>query len=171
MKFFKYLQYLTIITLILLNFNFNFAQAQIIIPSELRITPDMESFLDPEYFTIQINGESNASAVNLADIKLQFNPENLIFDSIDYSENFCEFNIFEDIDNQTGKINFVCATTNASREQNFLFPTINIAKIKFKKINAGWNKITLNDSRFFLNNGLGESILPAAGSYNFYIYK
>ena len=162
MKFFKYLRYLTII--ILFIFNFNFAQAEIIIPSELRITPDIESFLNPEYFVIQINGNSNNGAINLADIKLQFNPETLIFDSIDYSENFCEFNIFENINNQTGKINFICATTNATT-------TLNIAKIKFKKISAGWNKITLSDSRFFLNNGLGESILLATESHNFYIYR
>ena len=162
MKFFKYLHYLTIA--VLLIFNFNFAQAEIIIPSELRITPDIESFLDPEYFVIQINGNLNNGTINLADIKLQFNPETLIFDSIDYSENFCEFNIFENIDNQTGKINFICATKNATT-------TLNIAKIKFKKISAGWNKITLSDSRFFLNNGLGESILPMTESHNFYIYK
>ena len=168
MKFFKYLRYLIII--ILLIFNFNFAQAEIIIESELRIAPDIESFLDPEYFTIQINGNSNTGAVNMAEIKLQFDTKTLIFDSIDYSENFCEFNIFENINNQTGKINFICATANAE-EQNFLFPTINIAEIKFKKINAGWNKITLNDSRFFLNNGLGESILPVAESHTYYIYK
>ncbi len=162
MKFFKYLYYLTII--ILLNFNCNLALAQEVVLAELRISPDMEYFLDPEYFVIQVNGESNTGAVNLADIKLQFNTETLIFDSIDYSENFCEFNIFENIDNQTGKINFICATANAST-------TLNIAKIKFKKISAGWNKITLNDSRFFLNNGLGESILPMTESHNFYIYK
>ena len=162
MKFFKYLYCLTII--ILLNFNCNLALAQEVALAELRISPDMESFLDPEYFTIQINGNSNTDAVNLADIKLRFNTETLIFDSIDYSENFCEFNIFENIDNQTGKINFICATANAST-------TLNIAKIKFKKISAGWNKITLNDSRFFLNNGLGESILPMTESHNFYIYK
>ncbi|MEA1963466.1 MAG: cohesin domain-containing protein [Patescibacteria group bacterium] len=162
MKIFKYLHYLTII--ILLNFNCNLALAQEIALAELRINPDIESFLDPEYFVIQISGNSNSGAVNLADIKLQFNPETLIFDSIDYSENFCEFNIFEDIDSQTGKINFICATQNAST-------SLNIAEIKFKKINQGWNKITLSGSRFFLNNGLGESILPITESHNFYIYK
>ncbi|MCK5320422.1 hypothetical protein KAJ61_03470 [Candidatus Parcubacteria bacterium] len=155
----------------MLNFNCNLAFAESIALAELRISPDMESFLDPEYFIIQVSGNSNTGAVNLAEIKLQFNTETLIFDSIDYSENFCEFNIFENIDNQTGKINFICATTNASREQTFLFSTFDIAKIKFKKISAGWNKITLSDSRFFLNNGLGESILPETESHNFYIYK
>ncbi|MCK4540096.1 hypothetical protein KAU09_03015 [Candidatus Parcubacteria bacterium] len=168
MKFLKYLYCLAII--ILLNFNCNFALAQEIIPAELQIIPDKETFLNQEYFTIQINGNSNVGDFNLVDIKLQFDTENLIFDSIDYSNQFCEFNIFEDINNQKGKINFICATANA-REQNFLFPTINIAKIKFKKISAGWSKITLSDSRFFLNNGLGESILPATESHNFYIYK
>ena len=162
MNFFKYLYCLTII--ILLNFNCNLALAESIALAELRLTTDIESFLDPEYFVIQINGNSNTGAVNLAEIKLQFNTEALIFDSIDYSENFCEFNIFENIDNQTGKINFICATKNATT-------TLNIAKIKFKKISAGWNKITLSDSRFFLNNGLGESILPMTESHNFYIYK
>ena len=158
----KYLYYLTII--ILLNFNCNFALAQETALAELRLNPDIASFLDPEYFTIQINGNSNVNAINMAEIKLQFDTKNLIFDSIDYSEDFCEFNIFENINNQAGKINFVCATTNAST-------TLNIAKIKFKKINSGFSKISLGDSRFFLNNGLGESILPVAGSYNFYIYK
>ena len=154
------MQYFVII--ILLNFNLNGAQAELIIPAKLQIIPDKETFLSPEYFIIQIKGNSNVGAVNLAEIKLQFDTKTLFFDSIDYSESFCEFNIFENIDNQAGKINFICATKNATT-------TLNIAEIKFKKINTGWNKITLKDSRLFLNNGLGESILPMTENHNFFI--
>ena len=162
MKFLKYLYHFAII--ILLTFNFNFAQAELIIPAELKIITDKETFLDPEYFTIQINGNSNIGEINIAEIKLQFDTQTLTFDSIDYSKEFCEFDMFEDINNQTGKINFVCMATSAK----IMF---NVANIKFKKINSGWNKITLNNSRFFLNNGLGESVLPITESHNFYIYK
>lgn len=163
-KLLKFIATQLLILSILFNISHNIVYAEIIAPAELHLIPDKETYLDPEYFILEINGSSSVGAVNLAEIRLKYDPENLLFDSAAYADDFCALIVFENIDQQKGEINFSCGSANAAS-------AFAIAKIKFKKINSGWNNISLSDSRYFLDTGLGESILPDTESYFFHVCK
>lgn len=152
-----------LICILLFNISPNFGNALTLTPANIWLKLDKNTYLDPDFLSLNIIGDS-ADLINLAEIKLKYNPENLSFASIDFSDGFCELFIYNNFDAIPGEINFACANTKSATSFDF-------AEIKFKKITAGWSNISLSGSKYFLHNGYGETVLPDIESNYFYIYK
>ena len=148
---------------IIFNISQNICNAQTLTISTLYLSTDKSEFFS-DSLTLFVQGNTIDNNINLVEIKLKYNQDDLIFDSIIYLNGFCELSLYEFIDSQNGEINFACATTNATT-------TLDIAKINFTKINSGFTNVSLADSRYYLNNGSGETIFPETENFNYFLYK
>lgn len=148
---------------IIFNISQNICNAETLTISALHLSTDKSEFFSNS-LTLFVHGNTIENNINLVEIKLKYEKNDLILDSIDYSTGFCELSLYEIVENQNGEINFACATTVATTTQN-------IAKIKFTKINSGFTNLSLADSKFYLNNGSGESIIPDTENFNYFLYK
>lgn len=150
--------------ILLFDISPNLGNALTFTPANIWLKLDKNTYLDPDFLSLKISGDSADSLINLAEIKINYNPENLSFASIDFSDGFCELFIYNNFDAISGEISFACANTKPATSFDF-------AEIKFKKITAGWSNISLSGSKYFLHNGYGEMLLPDIESNYFYIYK
>jgi len=149
--------------LLVFNISNNLAYAETPHYSSMQIEFAKNEFLDPEFLSITIKGNSSLP-INLTDIHLNYDKEKLIFSQIDFSESFCDLFIYNNINQEKGKINIACANPQATTTPYF-------AKIRFKKIASGLSSLSLSDSRFFLHNGLGEEVWPETETASFLIYR
>ncbi|HAM89012.1 MAG: hypothetical protein US83_C0002G0112 [Candidatus Falkowbacteria bacterium GW2011_GWC2_38_22] len=147
---------------IIFNISQNICNAETMPINTLHLSTDKSEFFS-DSLTLFVHGNTIDSNINLVEIKLKYNQDDLIFDSIDYLTGFCELSLYEIIDNKNGEINFACATTNATTTQD-------IAKINFTKINSGFTNLSLADSKFYLNNGMGDSILPETEDFYYFLF-
>lgn len=154
---------LAILLFIIFNISSNTCLAEEAVSSILNINTDKSEFFSNN-FSFAISGKTDSENINLVEINLVYNQNDLFFDSLDITSGFCEFLIYQTIDQEIGEINFACATSKATS-------TLNIAKINFTKINSGFTSLNLADSKFYPNNGLGESILPDTETFSYFLFK
>ncbi|MFC1678141.1 hypothetical protein ACFLZ9_00210 [Patescibacteria group bacterium] len=134
--------------------------------ANLYLLPDFERFLDPDNLFVQVMIDSQEQTINAVDINIEFEPDKLSVDSLQFENSFCSIIISEKINNQEGIINITCGTENEIASS-----TINVALITFKKLVPGWTALSCNDSSVLASNGLGTNILNTTEFHNIYLVK
>lgn len=127
---------------------------------------DKESFMNPEYLTIDLTIDSNDKNINATDISVNFDNSMLELAKTDLSESFCDYFISEEIDNTKGKYNLTCGNPIPQSGEKI------ISHLTFKKIRSGFTKLKFGDnSTITASDGLGSTIDLTRDVNNVYLVK
>ncbi len=135
--------------------------------ASLFISLEKESFLDPDYLTIDLVVSPGVQPINTIKANLSFSLSKLALIQADKEQSFCSFFIEEKIDNEQGVYSLSCGAPNP--ENSLQMP---IVRLTFKKLEAGWAKVKfLEDSSVLASDGLGTNILGDREIHNIYVIK
>lgn len=121
------------------------------------IQPNPDDFSNPDTLTLDIKADPAGTPINLAYINLKYPVDKLTLKSVNYSDSFCELQIFEEINEESGELFLACGTT--SREMN---ASSTIARLTFEKLSSGMAELYFNDAGLLASDGYGTNILSSA---------
>jgi len=156
-------------------FPFEIALADTIVQGEenaikaasLFLIPEKSSFLNPDYFTINLIVNPGGREINTVSAYLSFDTSRLQLVSTSKENSFCSFFIFENINNDLGRYDLGCTTLG-----NSISTTSRVISLTFQKIDMGWTKLNiLEDSLVLAHDGLGTNILGPREIHNIYLVK
>lgn len=105
--------------------------------------------------TVKIMLNPGGQAVNAIGTIISFPAEILTISGINKDNSACEFFMDEEIDNNSGQLNFSCGTPTPGIEKES-----QLAKIIFTKKKSGWATLSFNDDSMVLaNDGYSTNIL------------
>jgi hypothetical protein len=116
------------------------------------LSPDLDSFFDAESLCVDVNMDSHGQPVNAVAAEVYFDPAYLQLEATDYSGSFCQLFLPETTDNISGYLNIACGSPAATST------AANIIRLKFKKLQAGFAKLSIDNSAALLNDGSGTSL-------------
>ena len=135
--------------------------------ASIYILLEKESFLNPDYLTIDLIVNPGLQPINTININLSYTPSKLALINTNKEQSFCSFFIEEKIDNEQGVYSLSCGAPNP--ENSLQMP---IVRLTFQKLEAGWAKVKfLEDSSVLANDSLGTNILGNREIHNIYIIK
>lgn len=118
---------------------------------DMRIEPALHRIAKEGTFTVEVVVESSVPA-NVFSGELNFNPEVLAIESIDYNTSIADLWAEEPwYSNGDGTLNFAGGTTRPGGFQG----TDTLIKATFKTLQEGEGTIALKDARILLHDGLG----------------
>ncbi len=122
--------------------------------AKMHLNIEKTSFLDPDFLDLNITVEAPVKSYNAVMSVINYDANLLSIETTNIDDSFCKLIVPELPSAEAGRKIIICGNPEANATT-----TMTIASIKFKKLNSGWTKINLDDSRVLSHGEIDKDML------------